>query len=245
MDLMVTLKAPPPLQPATPSAATPEEVSLFMDSDVSFVTGQGLTMDAKMRTAQAPDITFSMVVAGDEVFIRLGGEGWVLLDQATARQATSEGMLGRQSQPGLPFLTANVPWEAVKVEDLGDEKSDGVAVRRLVYDVDLKKVWAVMPADEKQKLADLYLPDELAPAAVEDLGQMMEVGKIEVWIDSSGFTRRMILEMVIRDVGTGQGTMAIYSDTRMSRFNEPQAIQRPSEFRRMDEVVTQQSSPGS
>ena len=231
---------PEPTAPPTSATATSGKSSCFMNSDVSYVIGQGLDVKAKMRSPQAgpTDVQFGMVVVGNDIYVRVGAQEWVLLDQATAQQVGGERMLGQQTQAGLPFITSAVPWPVFAIEDLGAETVDGVPVRRLSYDFDMPTVWGHMTAGEKEDLARFYLPDELTPQNLDELAGMMDVKKVEVWLDAEGFSRRTILELSLKDATGANGAVAVWSDTRMSRFNEPLTIEPPSAFQKLEDVAS-------
>ena len=122
------------------------------------------------------------------------------------------------------FPGEDVPWQLYEIESLGTEVVDGVETEHLGIQMDFAEILDRMDKETKEQISQT-----MALGGLSGVGALkqVDVTKLEVWIDDSGYNRRTIMEMTLG----ADAAMAL--DMRMFDFDQTISIELPenvSEF---------------
>ena len=172
-----------------------------------------------------------VVTVDPYAYVNLPDQGWLRMSGEDNKlvQALRIGSTGFFDT----FPSNVVPWELYTVLPLGGEAVDGVETEHFSVEVDFQEV--IRRSDERvrQQLVQNLAPPSLVRRTtdLEGLAAEIEVRRVEVWIDSMGYHRRMVMEVVIGDLMDVEITVRAYD------LNQEIRIEPPTEFAELP-VVT-------
>lgn len=172
-----------------------------------------------------------VVTAEPYTYVNLPDRGWLRVSGEDNRlaQALQIGSTGFFDT----FPSNVVPWGLYTVLPLGGETVDGVETEHFSVEVDLREAIGRSDKEVRQQLVQNLAPPSLVRRTtdLESLAAEIEVRRLEVWIDSLGYHRRMVMDVVIGDLMDVEITVRAYD------LNQEIRIEPPADFTELP-VVT-------
>lgn len=197
-----------------------DEVPMSIDLEQSEDKRIRMVMDMQSPVG---GMKIEMIMAEGSIFTKLpGAGGWVKM-KADALAAITGQPLEALNDPGgfykNLFPSEDVPWELYAVESLGSELVEGVETEHLGIQMDFAKIMNQMDSETKELMSQNLA---LGGLNVDDVLDQVDVTRLEVWIDPTGHTRKIVMEM------TMGGDSAMAMDMRMFDFDQPISIEIPT-----------------
>jgi hypothetical protein len=215
------------------------EVESLRSESVSEIESFGSDFQAVMAIAVDRDGNFNSVVStgggqfasetkvtvvDDYVFVELPGPGWVrasLDDPLFGSSAPARWLRDPVGFYGAVFPEGDVPWSKYTIVELEAEEIDGIETTHFSVGFDVLDVAEAMATEQQNLLVGLFGGDPFADAVPF---------AFEVWIDESGYSRQVLMEVTDDVVGVSKTTI------RMWDFDEDIPVVAPSPFTDLAEL---------
>lgn len=164
------------------------------------------------------------VIAERYVYTKVPDEGWFRIDlkELAERSGQSEQLLSNPTEFANSFFPAdNIPWDLYTVSSKGPEKIDGVHTEQLSIQLDFQELWGRIDSGTKGQFSQYLGVGDLG---VQNILEQIEVKKLDFWIDSQGYNRRLFIYMLVGDL------TSMTMDMRMFDFNQDISIKLPTDY---------------
>ena len=179
--------------------------------------------------------TTSMEIIVDEpdIYLRTDDQGWMRLSGEYWGGMGSTAWPAMGANPDLlanPFDLDEVPWHSITVRSLGQEEVNGAVAEHLSLEIELEAFWQELGDQWQQQFSEgMMMSGERTDAAWQLMSQGLDIRTFEVWIDSSGYTRKALIDIGFEVPGF-VGSTTLDLEMNLSDFGEDIAIALPTRY---------------